>query len=584
MSSGAAEQIKSRLGVLDVVQSYVRLQKAGANYKAVCPFHSEKTPSFFVSPARESWHCFGCSRGGDIFSFVQEIEGVDFIDALNLLAARAGIEVKKEDPRQRSERERLLELTECATAFFQSALILQPAACAYLKERGVTEDTIKTFRIGYAPRSWDALLGRLRAKGYRDTEIVASGLAVASARPSGARYHDRFRGRIMFPLADATGRIVGFSGRTFVAPGEQVDEAAQGGKYINTPQTLLYNKSKILYGFDRAKIAIRKENACILVEGQMDVILSHQSGVANAVAVSGTALTIDHLRAVRRIADTLIFAFDRDSAGTAAVERSVTDALAEQFDVRVITLPEDRDPADVAREGAEQWKKASAQSRPFLEFLLEEQLAKKEHQEEHLVWRDAAAKLLPFIVRMPGAVDRAFWVRAIAHRVGMREDALWEELSKYAQNSRKRFFGVFRQERGAGEAETKKRTRRDMLEERLVGIAFWKGVAAIAQKEEKNSLFREERRALLEALSSGKPLSGNDQRYAQKLAFESELFYGEGDLTEEITQLFSELERQEARERLAVLGRDIRTLELAGKNDQVRERVKEFQELSKKIR
>lgn len=583
MSSGTVEQIKGRLGVLDVVQGYVRLQKAGANYKAVCPFHSEKTPSFFVSPTRESWHCFGCSRGGDIFSFVQEIEGVDFVEALNLLAARAGVEIKKEDPRLRSERERLLSLMEYATTFFQSALALQPAACAYLKERGVIQESIKTFRIGYAPRSWGALLKRLQAKGYRDAEIVASGLVVASARPDGARYYDRFRGRIMFPLSDVSGRVVGFSGRIFVAPGEQVDEAAQGGKYINTPQTMLYNKSKMLYGFDRAKTAIRKENVCIFVEGQMDVILSHQSGVTNVVAVSGTALTSEHLRTVRRIADALTFAFDRDSAGTTAVERSVTDALAEQFDVRVIALPEGKDPADIARSSAEQWRTAITQSRPFLEFLLEEQLAKKEHQEEHIVWRDTVAQLLPFVARMPSAVDRAFWISTIAKRVGMREDALWEELSKHVRNLGGRGFDAYRQEYNAPASSATKRTRRDMLEERLAGIAFWKGITTIAQMETKNGLFSKERRTLLDALSAGKPLLEEEQRYAQRLAFESELFYGERDLKEEIGQLFFELERQETRERLVLLGKDIHTLELAGKSELMHDRIKEFQELSKKI-
>ena len=222
MSGSTVEQIKARLGILDVVQTYIRLEKAGASYKARCPFHTEKTPSFFVSPGRESWHCFGCGKGGDMFSFVQEADGVEFIEALRLLADRAGVEMKKEDPRMRTERMRLLCLLDDATAFFQHQLAGMPEVGAYISERGLSASTVADFRIGYAPRTWDSLLRHLLLKGYREDEAVKAGLALPSQRQgTKSRYYDRFRGRVMFPLADGAGRIVGFSGRIFAPPGQE---------------------------------------------------------------------------------------------------------------------------------------------------------------------------------------------------------------------------------------------------------------------------------------------------------------------------------------------------------------------------
>ena len=483
MSGSTVEQIKARLGILDVVQTYIRLEKAGASYKARCPFHTEKTPSFFVSPGRESWHCFGCGKGGDMFSFVQEADGVEFIEALRLLADRAGVEMKKEDPRMRTERMRLLCLLDDATAFFQHQLAGMPEVGAYISERGLSASTVADFRIGYAPRTWDSLLRHLLLKGYREDEAVKAGLALPSQRQgTKSRYYDRFRGRVMFPLADGAGRIVGFSGRIFAPPGQEPATAAaeQGGKYINTPQTLLYDKSAVLYGFDRAKTAIRAANACVLVEGQMDVVLSHQAGVPNTVAVSGTALTVQHVRQIRRLADTLLMAFDRDAAGSSATRRSVEEALAEQFDVRVVTLPSGADPADIVKADPETWKTAVGASVPFLEFFIQELEEQASGKEVHRLWRDATSTLLPFVARMPGAVDRAFWIGAVAKRFGMREEALWEELRPHMAALRQ---GVRAAPQTPPRAEGQ-RTRRQLLEERLLGIGCWKGAPLLSALRE----------------------------------------------------------------------------------------------------
>ncbi|MEK9166229.1 MAG: DNA primase, partial [Patescibacteria group bacterium] len=276
------EDIKSRLSVVDVVGSYIRLQKAGANYKAPCPFHREKTPSFYVSPGREIWHCFGCGNGGDIFRFVMQIEGVEFPEALEILAGKAGVTLKKEDPHMVSERKRLISLLEDAAKFFTAELKKRDDALLYLKGRGLKAESVGSFRLGYAPAEWRALTNFLAVHGYRKEEMERSGLAI---RKENGDMYDRFRGRVMFPVWDGAGRIIGFSGRIFETSADE-----NGGKYINTPQTSLYDKSRTLYLWDRAKNAIRKFDSCILVEGQMDAVMSHQAGQDNAVAVSGTAL------------------------------------------------------------------------------------------------------------------------------------------------------------------------------------------------------------------------------------------------------------------------------------------------------
>ena len=291
------EEIKSRVDIVDLIQSYIKLDKAGINYKAVCPFHSEKTPSFFVTPSRQRWHCFGgCSEGGDIFTFVQKIEGVDFPEALEILAKRAGIQLTREDPKLSSERKRLYDICEVATKYFEKQFKENGAVEKYMKDRGVSDETLRSFRVGFAPDGWRNLMAHLLEKGFRAEDAERAGLAIKiqnQSRSSQSQnpFYDRFRGRIIFPIADGTGRIIGFGGRIFEAGTKQNSAVSTEAKYINSPQTPIYDKSRVLYAFDKAKQEIRKQNVCILVEGYMDTIMSHQAGFTNTVAVSGTALT-----------------------------------------------------------------------------------------------------------------------------------------------------------------------------------------------------------------------------------------------------------------------------------------------------
>ena len=311
MINSPVDEIKSRLDVVDVVGGYIRLSKAGRNYRALCPFHSEKTPSFFVSPERQMWYCFGCQKGGSIFDFVMQMDGLEFGDALKVLAQRAGVELKKIDPKLsakwKTEKTRLYEICELAAKFFERQLEAGKTGQSvqkYLKERGLKSKTIQEWRIGYGPDKWQALSDFLKGRGYGEEEIERTGLSVRKDEIQNSNY-DRFRNRIIFPIYDLNGGVVGFSGRIF-GEGEP--------KYLNTPNTLIYDKSRVLYGLDRAKLDIRKDNFCVLVEGQMDVIMSHQAGVRNAVASSGTALTVEHLKIIKRYTENLAMAFDMDLA------------------------------------------------------------------------------------------------------------------------------------------------------------------------------------------------------------------------------------------------------------------------------
>jgi len=323
--SSSVEQIKERLDIAAVVGSYVKLERAGGNFRARCPFHNEKTPSFMVSPDRGTFHCFGCNKGGDIFTFVEEIEGTDFHGALKILADKAGVVLTNEKPEQRDERERLFGILADSTLYYRKMLREDHEALEYLKKRGLKGETIDEFQIGFARDECHALSEYLHTKGYRDDEIEKTGMSLRSTKPGQeGRHYDRFRSRIMFPLCDSSGRVVGFTGRVF-----RSDDPA---KYVNSPQTALYDKSKILFGLSLAKSAIREAGSAILVEGQMDLIMAHQSGTKNSVAVSGTALTGYHLEMLKRFADKLYFAFDSDDAGLAAAKKSALPARSRRRD------------------------------------------------------------------------------------------------------------------------------------------------------------------------------------------------------------------------------------------------------------
>lgn len=462
--SSQIEEIKNKLDLADIIQGYIRLQKAGANFKAPCPFHGEKTPSFMVSPSKQIWHCFGCGKGGDVFKFVMEIERIDFREALETLAQKTGVRLAKEDPKIQSEKNKAHGICEEAAKFFEENLAKNGAALDYLEKRGLKKETLKEFRLGFAPPDWDLLLKQLREIGYKNEEIEKAGLAIQSVKTPG-RYFDRFRSRIMFPLFDGNGRVAGFSGRIFGV------ENPNEGKYVNTPNTQIYDKSRLLYGLNFAKNSIRKENKCVVVEGQMDLIMSHQAGVDYCVASSGTAFTPFQLNAVKRLCSDLLVSFDMDEAGFNATNRSVDAALENGFNVKVITLSSGKDPADFVKEfGDAEWKEAVSGAKPVMEYYFETAFKKFNPKilEEK---KEISSFLLPLIGRVQNEIERAHWISELAQKLKTREESLWLELKKNKNETTVRGYGEYRGE-GALTVpeEIKNKSRGEILEERLLGF------------------------------------------------------------------------------------------------------------------
>src|SRR3989338_897873 len=349
------EEIKQKVDIVDLLGEYVKLTPAGSNFKANCPFHQEKTASFMVSPERQSWHCFGCGLGGDHFTFIQQIEGVDFPEALRILANRAGVKLESFKPEEHNQKTRLLDLLKALTEYWQKLLWEDPSAGFvrdYLAKRGVAGETAKEYALGYAAESWDNAIKFLQNKGYSLKEIAEAGASMVGEK---GRPYDRFRNRLMFPICDVHGNVVGFTGR-------KMNEEDKGGKYVNSPQTPVYNKSQVLYNLDLAKAEIRRLGYVILVEGNMDALSCYQAGTKNAVAVSGTALTEEQIKLIKRFTNNVMIAFDADAAGLNANLRGVDLAWQAGLNVKVINLSGGKDPDELIKENPDKWKESVKKS------------------------------------------------------------------------------------------------------------------------------------------------------------------------------------------------------------------------------
>src|SRR5574343_486262 len=439
MSSTNIEKIKERLGIEEVISSYIKLDRAGKNFKGKCPFHNEKTPSFFVSPDRGGYYCFGCGAKGDIFNFVEQFEGLDFMGSLKLLAERAGVtlEFDNVNSESKTEKEKLLCIIECATTFFENNLENSKDAQEYVLKRGITKDTAKKFRLGYIPNDWRLLYTYLKQKkgingeamNFTDTDIEKAGL-IKKPDEVGKGYYDRFRGRIMFPISDSSGRVIAFSGRILVDDGKSA-------KYLNSPDTILFNKSTVLYGIDKAKQDIRIKNYSILVEGQMDLVLSHQAGIKNTVAVSGTALTenlfskenvVNNLGVVKRLSNNIILAFDSDNAGRKAAMRSANIAMSLGMDVKIADLPEGKDPAYLVLSNPEEWKNVLRNYKHVVEFQLDTVL--KQNLDPRKLPKALLDNVFPFIAPITGAMEKAHYIKLIKEKTGLSEASIKEDLIK----------------------------------------------------------------------------------------------------------------------------------------------------------
>jgi len=565
----SVEQIKAKLSVVELVGSYVKLEKAGANYRACCPFHHEKSPSFFVSPGRESYHCFGCNRGGDIFSFVQEIEGLDFVGALKLLAERTGVVLEKVNLKDKSENERLYQILELATKFFQVNIKNQPEVLAYLKNRGLTKETFMSFRIGYAPNGWRNLSDYLIKSGFTEEEMEKSGLAVKSSADNGrgGRVYDRFRGRIMFPLFNPAGKVIAFTGRIF-------GEAESGtAKYVNTPQTILYDKSSLLYGYDRAKQEMRQKDFCILVEGQVDLVMSHQSGLLNTVAVSGTALTERHLQLIKRLTDNIILAYDYDLAGLKASWRAINLARSLDLNVKIAKLPDGQDPADVIKNNSADWRTAIEGAVHYIDFMID---ALKQEGKTGLDLTLAVNNLvLPYIKALDKSMEQAHFVSRLSQVLKLPDSAIWDDLKKIKveevlpnlQSSTKGDNPIIK-------------NRRQMIEERIFGLLFWR--LGLANKFDIEA-FQEDLKNLLGAENFAIKIK-EYEKVKNRLALEAELLYSDEDKLElELNDLKLNFKEELLRDELQRIMPEVKLAEQSGDSVMLAEKLKKCQELLKEI-
>ncbi len=442
------DEIKQRLDIVQVVSDYAPLQKSGRNYRALCPFHPEKNPSFFVFPDRQSWHCFGaCNAGGDIFSFVMRKEGIDFNEALKLLASKAGVSLTT--PSSQSKRdiksieEKVFKINEAAAAYYYDLLLNTPAGESvrhYLRQRGLSLETIKDFQLGLSPEGWETLKKHLLNQGYEESDLLTAGLLVEQ---EDKRTRDRFRSRLMFPIRNIDGKLVGFGARA-------MDDSIP--KYLNSPQTIVFDKSSVLYGIDRAKRAIRQSNQAIIVEGYMDVIIAHQYGWQNVVASMGTSITEKQLATLKNLTRNLVIALDPDTAGTEAIFRGgeLIDKVipfsptvygwvryedAYKAEVKAVLLPNNKDPDEIIKEDPALWRNVIENARPIIDFIFDTFIARA-NLEDATQKSLLVEKFTPLLLDIKDPVRRAHYVERLARYLKIDHRAL-EDVLRKAQAQRK---------------------------------------------------------------------------------------------------------------------------------------------------
>lgn len=467
------DEVKDRLDIVEVVAGYVKMTPAGTNFRGLCPFHREKTPSFMVSREKQIFHCFGCGKGGDVITFIEEIEGVEFKEALKILAERAGLDYLKYQGisgqgGNADQKERVRLILEKTADFYGKNLLALPGkeALDYLKSRGISDESIRIFRLGYAPKRNEngapsALFDYLRKLGFLPADIVASGSVYKKDNLD--VYVDRFRDRVVFPVSDSLGRIAGFSAR--ILPG---DTSGQG-KYINTPQTDYYDKSSLLYGFFQAKTAIRENGQVVMLEGNLDVVLSHQAGVKQAVATCGTALGARQLKILRHYTDNLIMAFDADVAGIKATKKAAELAWMQEFDTKIIPIEAGKDVADIVREDPKKWVSLVKKRKSVAGFFYGLAFGKRKLnlQQKKII----TEKLLKIYSLLPSRVEQSYYLRKLAEKVKVPENYLWEKIDSLKGRERTNNYLKKAQE-PENHDSAHRVSRRTLLEERIMGIIY----------------------------------------------------------------------------------------------------------------
>jgi DNA primase len=416
------QEIKDRLNIADVIAGYIPIKKSGTNFKAPCPFHHEKTPSLMISPQKQIWHCFGCGEGGDVFGFVTRYENLDFKDALKLLADKAGVKLptyRPEDKHQQDEKELLYRINNFAARYYHQVLMSQQGAAAleYLKNRGLSEATIKLWQIGFAPDDFHALERALATKKVYAADLVKAGVSSKNER---GQMYDRFRGRITFPIYSYLGETVGFSARI-------LNDDGKSAKYVNSPETIIYNKSKTLFGLNFAKESIRKKDEVVIVEGQMDCIAAHQAGFSNTVASSGTALNEAGLQQLGRLTKNLKFCFDADSAGQAASRRAGELALKNGFRVKIIILKNVKDPDELIKKSPGLWEKAVSEAVWFLDYyieLAETNFLSGSVEQKHYL----SGEVVPFLQFIQDSLEQDHYIKKMSSKFSISEKVIRDQI------------------------------------------------------------------------------------------------------------------------------------------------------------
>lgn len=432
------ELVKSKIDIVDYLSEFITLKKTGRNFKANCPFHNEKSPSFIVSPERQSWHCFGaCSEGGDVIAYLMKWENLEFIEALKILADKVGITLSNRSGGESVQlKEKLYQINSLACEFFHYLLTghkLGKRALDYLSERGIKKAAIKTFKLGYAPESWDSLLKFLHKKGYSTADISTAGLLVKSEKGT---YYDRFRGRLIFTLHDHRGNIVGFSGRTIPADGAK-DEAEEkaGAKYVNTSETPVYTKGNVLYGLNVTREAIKKENKAIVVEGEFDLLSSFQCGVSNIVAIKGSAFTEGQTLLLRRFTENVVLALDADFAGSEAIRRGIEMAENAGLMLKVARLPYGKDPAECISKSPHLWKEAVEKAVSIYDFVIHSALEKYDKKEIEGK-KKIGDEVVPYLAKITNPIVQSHYIKLLSSELLVNEDSILSSIQKHEQRGK----------------------------------------------------------------------------------------------------------------------------------------------------
>lgn len=575
------QDIKDRLSIEDVVSQYVQLKKVGRSFKALCPFHQEKTPSFIVSPEKGLAYCFGCHKGGDVFRFIQEVEGVEFAEAIKILAEKTGLSpdlyVSHAPKMKKEQKEILYDIHEEATSFFESQLWETEEGkkvLDYLRKRGLVEETIRRFRLGFAPDGGEVLQTFLIKKGFHKKDLIFSGLV--SVRETHAEHtYDRFRLRLVFPITDVNGRVIAFGGRALKKDAEP--------KYLNSPESTLYHKGRVLYGLSEAKKYIKESDSAVIVEGYMDALLSYQANVRNVAASSGTALTADQVKLIKKFTKHLIFSFDNDEAGFDASVRGYLVSMEQEMDVRIVTIPEGKDPADSVKADPKLFQEAVTKGKTFLQFYFDILLRKFSATTAEGV-KGMLDQALPFIKKIQSPVVKDFYIRELALRLRVSESQLYDEMKRTSLSEL----------HPARQMSVSNSTKKFNIEDYFFALllefpAYVPDVSSELGEDDFEETYRDIYKWLLQQYNSGRRQAGELQcegesdefrERVQFLSLVGEERYGSAGsefLKEEVGKLVDRIKKLRSKSRHGKLKAEIRQAEIRGDKDQAKRLLGELQ-------